>query len=915
MRTILSLFLICIFVSPSLHARVDLVSFKGIWRYSNGEKVPPPSWKTLDFDDSSWLLGKAPFGYGRYEFTTFVESAMQPRPLTTFFRTSFHLDDPDEWERFQMKFRADDGMVIYLNGEKIAWFNMPNGEITPETPSVHTIQGWVPWATHHFTANDRGKLRKGRNVIAISAHQARRSSSDLEMKFFLTGIEKNIQTTEVANGDSKVKFYDGAEVPPPDWNETRFDDEEWKTGRGLMGYGNPEIESEVDFGEDPQNKNNCVWFRKTFTVTPEMDVRGLLVKARFDDGSIFYLNGREMSRNNLPWGRIDEFTHSLEEHNDWAWKDIAKYAFGLDGLPVGENVFAVRLHLASPQSPDLCLKFNSIELEYLKRDRPRPSAPEPAEDGAELARVNVVKAAEVAQASAAAWAFSEKEYQKIAQKFYEKGELGTAQRALTTSAWARIFSAEGQDLDGDLKFLLLSEKNLWSAQEFLDLWHDDDDHYRVFEILNSIHEKEPEALAQYLNLALAIALVYDQNPPFSWPHHQVEEAVLPRKLPEPVAAFQFWSALNAKGKTLQALDKMMIRELKFVVDTPLSLSQLEDALGVRVRLTNLPDLYEGIEYSHERLRAREYIWPFRDYSLERIRKEGGICVDQAYYTSQVAKAHGVPAMMVSGAGSNGNHAWVGFLDQSEKWDFTTGRYEESRFVTGKTFDPQTWGELTDHELAALTERFQKSSRFRESRLHSAFAHFLFDRGDFEKAAVTAQTAIEAEDRNKQAWDILIKSNLKLKVSAEEMQALYTRGARAFSRSADLEANFLQRLTTSLRSEGKSAEAEKIRSRIIARNRRERPDLALRESWDALDKLIGSDASLDEQMTYYKSQARRMKDAGLIAFYNLTEPFLEHLFHKNETERIKEVIDYTESRMEVEKDSQLWEAFQGWRMKL
>jgi hypothetical protein len=78
-------------------------------------------------------------------------------------------------------------------------------------------------------------------------------------------------------------------------------------------------------------------------------------------------------------------------------------------------------------------------------------------------------------------------------------------------------------------------------------------------------------------------------------------------------------------------------------------------------------------------------------------------------------------MMVCRAGNNGNHAWVGFLDNRGRWDFTVGRYEESKFVTGITFDPQTWDPPTDHQLAMMSERFRINPKFRISRVHTVFS--------------------------------------------------------------------------------------------------------------------------------------------------------------------------------------------------
>ena len=67
-------------------------------------------------------------------------------------------------------------------------------------------------------------------------------------------------------------------------------------------------------------------------------------------------------------------------------------------------------------------------------------------------------------------------------------------------------------------------------------------------------------------------------------------------------------------------------------------------------------------YDHiKAIEKKEYIWPHGSYRLSTIGKRGGLCVDQAYYTSHAAKAKGVPNIIFLGQGNSGEHAWIGFL--------------------------------------------------------------------------------------------------------------------------------------------------------------------------------------------------------------------------------------------------------------
>ncbi|YCM45620.1 hypothetical protein V2O64_06265 [Verrucomicrobiaceae bacterium 227] len=912
-----SLVAVITFIPAVATAREDFVQPDGKWKYSNGDVKPPENWKDVDFDDSQWLSGEAPLGYGNYQLRTKVRSEKSPRPIVSYFRTSFVVDDPNQWEKLRLKYKADDGAVVYLNGQWISSFNMPGGEIDDTTTATKTIRGWVPYKEEDLPSGALMHLVKGKNTISISAHQVNPTSSDLNLAFTLTGIEKGIQTKELMNLDSSWKYSDQRQLPDNDWALLDFDDSGWKSGTGVFGYGNPDVTTVLDFGNDPSNKPICSWFRREFTIDDDMDVRALRFKVRFDDATMVFLNGKEIMRHNLPFGYSDHQTPGGEEFNDWSNKHKHRYDLPAREVRTGRNVLAIQIHGSGPRSPDICFAMNSFSVEYLPRDAKASPVLKPTptpERGQERVVVKVTSAPAVAEASPSDWLYSSQKYLDIALSSYEKEKLDPARRAYCAAKWAELFAGEASGLKPEIKLFLLAPENLAVAQEYLDLYSTYDDHDRIYEILNSLFESSKESFSSHANLAMAIALVYDQEPPRSWPHHQVGGTILPRRLPDPVEAFSFWVTSDTTGKTLHPLKSLGIGELKYVVDSPATLEQLAEAQDLRVRLSNLKELYPGIEYSHDRLERRIYDWPFQEYTLEKIKKEGGICVDQAYYTAQVAKAFGVPSMMVSGSGSNGNHAWVGFLDQRERWDFETGRYEEAKFVTGETFDPQTWQQPTDHDITLLTERFQSSPRYQVSRVHTIFAREYLKGGKITEAMKASELAIKSESRNFEAWDLFVQAKKKSETKSEDLRKIYEAGAKTFSRIADLEAHFLKRLATSLNQDGQTAEAEKVRDRIISRNRRERPDLALEESKTELDRLI-QDAPVSEQLTFYKQQIQKLKDAGLITYYSLTRPFLEHLLDDGEEALALEALDYTERKMEVREGSQLEEELHIWKGKL
>ena len=106
-----------------------------------------------------------------------------------------------------------------------------------------------------------------------------------------------------------------------------------------------------------------------------------------------------------------------------------------------------------------------------------------------------------------------------------------------------------------------------------------------------------------------------------------------------------------------------VAELKFVVDH--LLAQERNGMGTSKRLFTagppFAKAFKSIQYDKPRLSAGVFSWPNGPYTLASISERGGICVDQAYFSSMSGKAKGIPTLTFVGQGSGGGHAWFGFL--------------------------------------------------------------------------------------------------------------------------------------------------------------------------------------------------------------------------------------------------------------
>ncbi len=398
---------------------------------------------------------------------------------------------------------------------------------------------------------------------------------------------------------------------------------------------------------------------------------------------------------------------------------------------------------------------------------------------------------------------------------------------------------------------------------------------QVLAILRDLHAADPHHFATYGQLALAIALVYDSPPPNYWPHGQVKPAALPRQLPQPVDAFNFFVDSDLHGVTLHKLATLSASELKFAVDLAAPFSELQWAQRqIKSTLAQLTKTYDLVRYRNDRLEAQQYVWPSASYELARIYSEGGICVDQAYFASQAGKARGVPTLLFRGEGQDGRHAWFGYLGAGQRWVLDAGRYAEQRFVTGVAIDPQTWADLSDHDLQFLSEGFRKLPPYQQSRQYELFAKLYLRLGKTKEAAAAARKAVNAERRNLAGWETLLVTVESADFRARE--GLLREAELALQRYPDLNAFFVRARAESMRARGEGSAADFEERTIARKNQGARFDLAVDQAAETVARVI-KDTPLPEQMRVFRLTLRQYGEATGMDFYDrVVVPFVNAL---------------------------------------
>ena len=547
-------------------------------------------------------------------------------------------------------------------------------------------------------------------------------------------------------------------------------------------------------------------------------------------------------------------------------------------------------------------------------------------------------------AAAAGWNAAVVPVRQAAVEAYGQDRFAAAEAWFHVYRWAALFSEpENVFIDGWIKDILANHLNYegvagkyspgtdpiglkmsqslqgWVlsndafSQEFFTNVKGVDHLPNAFAILDKLYQRDPARFARYSSLALAIALVYDVAPPPYWPHSQVTSLALPRRLPDPEATFDRLVQEDQAGRTYFRLSKLRVDELKFVVDVAAPASELSWAVSnVPHGLDQLEEAYSDIKYRLDRAAdTRLMVWTGHPYTLQAIKAEGGICVDQAYFATEVGKARGVPTLFFTGGGQDGRHAWFGFLDNEHHWRLDAGRYAEQRLVTGNALDPQSWLEISDHELQFLAERFRALPSFMESRIHEEFAGDFLMVGDLEAAARAARTAVNYEKRNVDAWEILFAANARMGLDPAKQEATLREASLAFSpRYPDLVASYTTRMCQSLRARGESSLADFAERGLAERFQGDRQDLAIRTAAAILTRSIAQQPIPVQIATYNAILVQFGRGAGTLFFDQIVVAFAEHLavYHmkaeaRDAVERAREVLAVqpgTQFSLDVEK---------------
>jgi hypothetical protein len=249
-----------------------------------------------------------------------------------------------------------DGLYPAIDGVTIS----PPGGYIPSTAAVNLTIPATSGQTIYYTTNGQDPLLP--NGTLNPTAQIFVPGGVVKDDLITSGSSWRYRDPSIDLGSSDIVVGNPA-YNSTNWKHPLFDVSNttiWKTGNAELGNGDtadsrPEA-TMINLG--PANARfPALYFRRQFNVTRNAaDYSALELEGLIDDGAIFYINGQEVARLNMPTGAVTHTYSGLGAINEAAFVPVTDSRLVGSVLTPGangQNTIAVQVHQANANSSDL----------------------------------------------------------------------------------------------------------------------------------------------------------------------------------------------------------------------------------------------------------------------------------------------------------------------------------------------------------------------------------------------------------------------------------------------------------------------------------------------------------------------------------------------------------------------------------
>lgn len=356
---------------PVPPASSNLIATGSTWSYVYDATGPTGDWTATAYDSSSWSTGAAPLGWGQATLGTTLSTTLSTKPLTSFYRQSFQIADASVIAGVDITTRADDGIVLYVNGTEVLRKN-----VDPGADGVGVYANTAVSATsalaNPVTVTVPGYLFvTGKNVISASVHSNYRSTPSHSFELSATATigtqppapadpepQPEPEPAVVPAGSTWSYLYSN-DATPAAWASSSFDATSWATGAGVIGWGYSGLGTALDTSLSPRPVTS---YYRHVVAFDSVDFAKLTVTTRADDGIVLYVNGVEVARKNIDPGPVTQTTYANAAVSATT---VASTPFVFDvpasAFHAGDNVIAAEVHSNYRSTPSHSFDLSAVK--------------------------------------------------------------------------------------------------------------------------------------------------------------------------------------------------------------------------------------------------------------------------------------------------------------------------------------------------------------------------------------------------------------------------------------------------------------------------------------------------------------------------------------------------------------------------
>jgi hypothetical protein len=176
--------------------------------------------------------------------------------------------------------------------------------------------------------------------------------------FFLGLTETRAQIDQTDHWETLIypyqtwQYLPAVSEPPSNWNELNFDDSQWETGPGGIGYADGDDSTQIQ-------PAISIYMRMKFNLVDTSNITDMLFYIDFDDAFIAYINGTEIARHNITGINPAYNTEANSPREATMYTGGLPQEFQIPAsnlkniINSGENVLALQVHNRSISSSDL----------------------------------------------------------------------------------------------------------------------------------------------------------------------------------------------------------------------------------------------------------------------------------------------------------------------------------------------------------------------------------------------------------------------------------------------------------------------------------------------------------------------------------------------------------------------------------